>query len=125
MRKTTILTEKQQNVAKFAQKINKNVYEILLNFRIRSGAKECRSSRSRKMRKKCTYSRYRSCPYRRERAKFRRSKSKKYQITSTSYLAPSLHFLFCFRAYPFETTSTNRPSPGCNFNRRITFYMYI
>ena len=51
MRKTTILTEKQQNFAKFAQKINKKFDEILLNFRIRSGAKECRSCRSRKMRK--------------------------------------------------------------------------
>ena len=49
MRKTTILTEKQLNFAKFAQKINKIFDEILINFRIRSGAKECRSCRSRKM----------------------------------------------------------------------------
>ena len=51
MRKTTILTEKQQNVAKFAQKIMKHFDKIFINFRIRSGAKECRSCRSRKMRK--------------------------------------------------------------------------
>ena len=45
------MTEKQQKFAKFAKKILKKFDEILLNFRIRSGAKECRSCRSRKMRK--------------------------------------------------------------------------